>query len=311
MPESRTESLCPHCLRRIPAFRIIEGDSCFLKKECPACGDLGKTLIWKNISRTYHEWRRPLGETKENKPIDSDQNCPFDCGLCLNHKQNTCSAIIEVTSRCNLNCPVCFADSGSIASMDPPLAQIARTLQTFMDRSGPHPIQLSGGEPTIRNDLPKIVAMASKMGFDHIQINTNGLRLAQERDYAQALKEAGATTIFLQFDGVSDDVYRRIRGADLLSLKLKAIERCVELKMGVILTPTIVRNVNESQIGSIIQFAKRWIPTVKGVHFQPFTYLGRFPDAPRNEDRILIPEILLAIENQTTDLKIDNFLPSG
>jgi uncharacterized radical SAM superfamily Fe-S cluster-containing enzyme len=195
--------------------------------------------------------------------------------------------------------------------MDPPPDQISRTLQTFMDRSGPHPIQLSGGEPTMRNDLPKIVAMASRMGFDHIQINSNGLRLAQESDYAPALKEAGATTVFLQFDGISDDVYRRIRGADLLSLKIKAIERCAELKMGVILAPTIVRNVNESQIGSIIQFAKKWIPTVKGVHFQPLTYLGRFPSAPRNEDRILIPEILLAIENQTTDLKMDNFLPSG
>jgi 7,8-dihydro-6-hydroxymethylpterin dimethyltransferase len=311
MPESRTESLCPHCFRRIPAFRIVDEVSVYLQKSCPACGDLGKTLIWKNISRTYHEWRRPSGQTQENKPRDSDQNCPFDCGLCPKHKQTTCSAIIEVTSRCNLNCPVCFADSGSITSMDPTPDQISRTLQTFLDRSGPHPIQLSGGEPTIRNDLPKIVAIASKMGFDHIQINTNGLRLAQESDYALALKDAGATTVFLQFDGISDDIYRRIRGVDLLSLKIKAIERCAELKMGVILTPTIVRNVNESQIGSIIQFAKNWIPTVKGVHFQPFTYLGRFPDAPRNEDRILIPEILLAIENQTTDLKIDNFLPSG
>jgi 7,8-dihydro-6-hydroxymethylpterin dimethyltransferase len=311
MPESRTESLCPHCFRRIPAFRIMDGDSCYLKKECPACGDLGKTLIWRNDSLPYHKWRKPSGETKENKPIDSEQNCPFDCGICPNHKQTTCSAIIEVTSRCNLNCPVCFADSGRFTTMDPSLDQISRTLQTFLDRSGPHPIQLSGGEPTMRDDLPKIVALASKMGFDHIQINTNGIRLAQEADYSLALKEAGATTVFLQFDGMSDDVYRRIRGADLFSLKSKTIERCAELKLGVILTPTLVRNVNEPQIGSIIQFAKRWIPTVKGVHFQPLTYLGRFPNAPRNEDRILIPEILLAIENQTAELKMDHFLPSG
>ncbi len=303
--QAQTESLCPHCFRRIPACRVSEGDSVYLVKSCPDCGDLGKTLLWRNKPKSYQEWTRNFRTT------EIARGCPFECGICPNHKQETCSAIIEVTHQCNLHCPICFAATGDAKKNDPDIHQIAGMMQSILDRSGPHPIQFSGGEPTLRNDLPQIAALAVKMGFDHIQINTNGIRLAQDLDYGMALKNAGATSIFLQFDGVSDDVYRRIRGVDLLSLKLQAIERCAELNLGLILTPTLVRGVNDSQIGAILQLAKEWIPTVKGVHFQPATYLGRFPNAPRNEDRILIPEILLAIENQMGELKVENFIPPG
>ena len=163
----------------------------------------------------------------------------------------------------------------------------------------------------MRHDLPEIVALIRKMGFDHIQINTSGIRIALDGNFALALKEEGATTIFLQFDGVSDDVYRRMRGADLFDLKIKAIERCAELELGVILVPTLVKGVNDLQIGSILQFAKKWIPAVKGVHFQPMTYCGRFPGHPENKDRIFIPDILLAIQEQQGELKIENFIPPG
>jgi 7,8-dihydro-6-hydroxymethylpterin dimethyltransferase len=309
---AQTESLCPHCFRKIPARRVIESTSVYLEKICPACGDLGKVLIWNNISRDYNLWSRPCGEPEQKASAsESGSNCPFDCGICPNHRQETCTAIIEVTHRCDLNCPVCFAASGMTAAPDPDLDQIARMLQTVLERNGPHPIQLSGGEPAMRSDLPEIVALARKMGFDHVQINTNGIRIAQDRDFSLALKDFGATTVFLQFDAISDDVYHRLRGRNLLDLKLRAIERCAELEIGVILVPTLIKGINDVQIGSIVQFAKKWIPTVKGVHFQPMTYLGRFPDRPRNENRILIPDILLAMHEQTAELKIDNFVPPG
>jgi hypothetical protein len=185
-------------------------------------------------------------------------------------------------------------------------------LQTVLDRGGVCPLQLSGGEPALRDDLPQIVALARRMGFDHIQVNTNGIRLAQDAGYGQSLRDAGVTDFFLQFDGLTNEVYSRIRGAELLSLKLRAVERCAALKVGVILVPTLVRGVNDRQIGNIIQFAKKWIPAVKGVHFQPMTYLGRYPYSPRNEDRVLIPDILLAIEEQTSgELRVENMLPPG
>jgi hypothetical protein len=192
------------------------------------------------------------------------------------------------------------------------MSQIEGMLQAIKDNRGLCPIQLSGGEPTLRDDLPQIVALARRMGFDHVQVNTNGLRLANDEDYGQRLRDAGTTDFFLQFDGLSDEIYSRIRGTALLRTKLRTVERCAELKVGIILVPTLVRNVNESQIGTIIQFAKQWIPTVKGVHFQPMTYLGRYPNSPSNDDRILIPDILMAIEEQTGgELRVENIVPPG
>jgi uncharacterized radical SAM superfamily Fe-S cluster-containing enzyme len=232
--------------------------------------------------------------------------------LCSGHKQKTCTAVIEVAHRCDLRCPICFAASGTDADSDPSLNEIAQILEMLRDRSDHCPVQFSGGEPALRNDLPQIVALAKKLGFDPIQINTNGIRLAQDAAFGQELADAGITVIYLQFDGLTDTVYRHIRGADLLSLKLKAIERCAELKIGVILVPTLVKNVNDSQIGEIIQFAKKWIPIVKGVHFQPMTFLGRYPASLRNEDRLLISDILAAIEDQTGgEIRVENLVPSG
>ncbi len=181
-----------------------------------------------------------------------------------------------------------------------------------VDSGGYCPIQLSGGEPTLREDLPQIVALARKIGFTHVQINTNGIRIAKDASYVQSLKDAGVSDFFLQFDGLTNDVYHLIRGMDLLPLKLRALERCIELKIGVILVPTLIKGINDSQIGAIIQFAKKWMPTIRGVHFQPMAYLGRFPGAPCNQNRMLIPDIVDAIANQTQgELQTGDFIPPG
>jgi 7,8-dihydro-6-hydroxymethylpterin dimethyltransferase len=318
---SETASLCPYCFQRIPARRILDGDVVFLEKACPIHGTLEKTSIWNNHPAPFHQWRRNPAPAAEDSRLPSEKplpapplapRCPFQCGICSCHKQHTCSAILEVTSACNLHCPVCFSASGTAPVADPGLDAIERMFCTIRDASGNCPIQFSGGEPSLRNDLPKIVALAHKTGFDHIQVNTNGIRLAQDSDFGSAMKDAGVTDFFLQFDGISDAVYQRLRGAPLLSSKLRAVERCAELKIAVVLVPTLVRNINDHQIGDIIRFAKKWIPAVKGVHFQPVAFLGRYPDSPCNEDRILIPDVLQAIEEQTGgELKAENFIPPG
>jgi 7,8-dihydro-6-hydroxymethylpterin dimethyltransferase len=322
---ANTESLCPHCLRRIPAQRIIENENVYLIKNCPEHGEIPKVLIWKNARLPLEKWsRRQINsidsqEAPENQAIkesvESEKpliGCPFECGICSNHKQHTCSVIIEVINHCNLQCPVCFSNSPIKPAQAPNLSQIETMLRRILDSAGACPIQLSGGEPSIRNDLPRIIERARQLGFDHIQVNTNGIRLAQDWDFVKALKEAGVTDFFLQFDGLTDNIYRQLRGASLLSTKLRAIEICAEMKIALILVPTIVKGVNDHQMGSIIQFAKKWMPAVKGVHFQPMTYLGRYSDSPQNERRMLIPDILSAIEAQTAgEFTIENFIPPG
>jgi 7,8-dihydro-6-hydroxymethylpterin dimethyltransferase len=311
---SRTTSLCPHCLRSIAAQRVTENNAVYLEKYCPEHGDLPRVLLWRNDPIPYSKWNK-IGTAKrclQQFLTYSAHGCPYDCGICPSHKQDTCTAVIELTYRCNINCPVCFASANKTAPPDPDYGQIIQMLQALLGYGSPVPIQLSGGEPTLRDDLPQIVASAREMGFDHIQVNTNGIRLAVDIEYGKALKEAGVTVFFLQFDGIIADAYRIIRGIDLLPLKLKAIQRCSKLKVGVILVPTLVRSVNFNQIGAIIQFAKEWIPTVRGVHFQPMAHLGRYPTPPHNEERVLLSDILKAIEDQTAgELKVENLIPPG
>jgi uncharacterized radical SAM superfamily Fe-S cluster-containing enzyme len=296
-----------------------------LIKSCPEHGKIPKVLIWKNDRLPLEKWSRHrigascsaemLKNSAFNEPLDSKDpsaGCPFECGICRNHKQHTCSVIVEVINHCNLKCPICFSNSPGNPQKIPSLAQIEAMLQRILDSAGACPIQISGGEPSLRKDLPQIITRARQLGFDHIQVNTNGIRLARDLDLVKSLKESGITDIFLQFDGLTDNVYRQLRGASLLSAKLRAIEICAEMKIALILVPTIVKGVNDQEIGSIIQFAKKWMPAVKGVHFQPMTYLGRFSDSPQNENRMLIPDVLAAIEEQTaSEFTIENFIPPG
>ena len=319
------ESLCPHCLRRVPASKTEEGNNIYIHRTCPEHGDIERVLIWKNDLIPFEIWTKPRGEVHGlpscsccGRPPASDRdtvlgsNCPYDCGICPQHQQRTCSVIIEVTSRCNLRCPVCFIDVPDNCPTDPDVDQIERILKNVQQSAGDAPIQLSGGEPTLRDDLPEIIHRAHTLGFGHIQVNTNGIRIAEDFAYAEAMREAGVTDYFLQFDGVNDVVYRKMRGRDLFSLKEAAIQAAAKLHTAVILVPTLVKGVNDEQIGAILKFAKLWMPTVKGVHFQPMAYLGRYPKPPRNEDRILIPDVLAAIEAQTDgELVVENFIPSA
>jgi uncharacterized radical SAM superfamily Fe-S cluster-containing enzyme len=307
---AETKSLCPSCLKVIPAFKVAEGNDVYLEKSCPDHGDF-KALLWRGAP-TYLDWgtgEDALGaEVRQTK---STGNCPNDCGLCTEHGADTCTVLMEVTGRCDLNCPVCFADSSKgVSDFHPDISEIRAMLDSVIEAGGPYPIQLSGGEPTLRDDLPEIIAHAKKLGFYHIQINTHGLRLAKDTDYLQRLKDAGCDLVYLQFDGVSDDVFQKTRGADLFDVKVKAIENCADVKIGVQLVPTLIPGINDHQIGEIIRFAKDWIPVVKGVHFQPVSYFGRYPVAPSDEDRITTPDVLRALEEQTSgEVKAENFLP--
>ncbi len=304
-----TRSLCPQCLREIPAFKVTDGKDVFIEKICPQHGYF-KTVIWRGHP-SYEEWGR--GENAPGPQHDltrSEHGCPHDCGLCTQHKARTCTVLMEVTNRCNLNCPVCFASAEKTGIFEPDLDGIRAMLEAVVTSGGPYPLQISGGEPTVRDDLAAIISMAKKMGFPHVQVNTNALRLAREPDYLLELRDAGLDMVYMQFDGVSDDVYRRTRGADLVAVKEEALKNCTAAKIAVQLVPTLIPGVNTHQTGAIIQYAKKWIPVVKGVHFQPVSYFGRYPTAPGDAQRVTLPEVLRDLEIQTAgEIKAVNFLP--
>jgi uncharacterized radical SAM superfamily Fe-S cluster-containing enzyme len=308
---SETQSLCPNCLRRITARRVEENGQVYLEKTCPEHGEY-KVLIWRQDARHYLDWAKgsQRGSGAARNYTSVVRGCPFDCGLCPEHRTRACTMVMEVTLSCNLSCPVCFASAGQKSNPGPGIDVIRGMYQAVLEGVGVCTIQLSGGEPTLRDDLPQIVALGREIGFNHILINTNGVRIAQDSHYLRRLRDSGTSAIYLQFDGVSDDVYRSIRGQNLLDVKKRAIENCSLTQIGVVLVPTIVPRINDHQLGDIVQFAKDWIPVVKGVHFQPVSYLGRYPQSPRDEDRITIPDVIASLETQTRgELKSEDFLP--
>jgi len=302
----KTSSVCPVCLKRLSAEIVKLGQEYFIRKTCKDHGSYS-SVIWRGERPAFEEWGVyvPPSEGEEAQP-----ECPSGCGLCRSHLQKTCCAVVEVTNRCNLSCPYCFAQSGSI-SVDPSIDQLSRRFAE-LSANGNTFVQLSGGEPTVRDDLPAIVAAAREAGCENIQLNSNGIRLGRDRAYTEALAEAGLSFVFMQFDGTNDSIYDRLRGRALLGEKQAAIKVCSDVRMGVILVATLVPGVNDQNVGELLDYGLSRSPAVRGIHFQPVSYFGRYPEPPRNEDRITLPEILCAIEQQTGGkFKISDFSPSG
>ena len=233
-------------------------------------------------------------------------SCPTDCVGCTQHGTRPCCVLIEVTARCNLGCPVCYADaqgmsenrsqSPSSLPRDPSLETIAFWLDKLYDRAGACHIQLSGGEPTVRDDLEAIIRLVRAKGFSYIQLNTNGIRLAKDPHLAVKLKDAGLTCVFLQFDGMRDEVYRVLRGADLLAIKQAAVEACEQAMLPVILVPTLLRGVNEKELVPIITYGISKSPTVRGIHIQPMARFGRAQVAA---ERITLTQVCALLEEQS------------
>lgn len=308
---NQTVSVCPVCLKRLPATIAACGDEVYMEKSCREHGWF-RTLIWKGTPK-YEDWQSPkLPSPPINPLVQEKQGCPYDCGLCPQHRQHSCCVLLEVTNRCNLQCPVCFARAGEENSIrEPSLAEIEKWYDTMLACGGPFNIQLSGGEPSVRDDLEDIIRLGRAKGFTFFQLNTNGLRLAAERDYAKRLKEAGLSCVFLQFDGMKESTYEQLRGKMLLNEKQQAISNCQAAGLGVVLVPVIAKGVNEDEVGSILQFAWKQLPAVRGVHFQPLSFFGRY-EAGQEAERYTLPQLLQAIEEQTGGrMKTADFKPAG
>lgn len=304
-----TKSLCPNCLRVIPAQIYTDGAKVYMQKRCPTHGKF-QNLVWNDIElyRWIFQFERK-GTPAKKLATTIDKGCPNDCGLCPEHEQHTCLAILEVTQRCNLHCPVCLSSSPKMG-YDLQIDQIDSMLRALLKyEGGPTPIQISGGEPTVRKDLTEIVQLARDIGFEFIEVDTNGIELAQNPRLAKELADAGLNGIYLQFDGLSDEIYANIRGQNLLATKKKAVKNSQKAGLSVVLAATIIKGANDHQIWQIIRYAIK--EKALGVNFQPFAALGRFPMEFHDPvNRITIPDIIRNIELQSDGkLTTTDFLP--
>jgi 7,8-dihydro-6-hydroxymethylpterin dimethyltransferase len=311
----KTKSLCPECLSVIDAEVYEDHEKVMIKKECTEHGKFENTY-WSNsdIYEIASEYDYK-GEGLENPQTSSDAECPQNCGICPEHESQTVLGLIDVTNRCNLRCPVCFANAAVSKFLYEPsyeeIREMLRNLRSNKPVSAPA-IQYAGGEPTVRKDIVDLVKLAKEEGFSHTQIATNGIKLAKRPELAKELKEAGLNTIYLQFDGVTEKPYIEIRKRNLLPLKLQAIENCREVGLGIVLVPTLIKGINNDQIGAIIKFAVDNIDVIRGVNFQPVSFAGRTPSEEVEEQRVTIPDFEKMVEEQTdSQIKVDDFYPAS
>lgn len=309
-----TQSLCPECLTVLDATIYEKDGKVYLRKNCQKHGEFNE-LYWSDYDQYLRaEQLKREGSGLENPRTQVEKGCPQDCGICPNHKSHTSLAIIDVTNRCNLRCPVCFANAAEAGYVyEPTREQIGEMIRNLRENK-PVPataLQFSGGEPTIREDLPELVRMAKDQGFRHVEVNTNGIRLAQSVDYCKTLNEAGVSTIYLQFDGLTGDIYKFSRGVDLLETKMKAIQNLREAGLdSIVLVVTLVKGVNDHQIGDIINFAIENFDVIRCVNVQPVSLCGRLPEKEREKMRITIPDFMHLCEEQTDGkVKMEDFYP--
>lgn len=297
----KTRSVCPVCLRPLPAVLTQKDGITYMEKHCPEHGPFSVPVWQGRVDRAL--WQGSEGGLADGEGL----RCPEKCGICREHKNGTCCALLEVTHRCTLNCRFCFANGGEGIESDPGTEELKLAIACILELGNLPTLQLSGGEPTLREDLPELIRYAKSLGCSYVQLNTNGLRLAAEPEYALRLKEAGLSYVFLQFDGAEDSVYRALRGRALLAEKEKCIENCAAAKLGVTLVPTVVRGINTHMLGDIVRFGLAHAPTVRGVHFQPVSYFGRVPEAL--PERYTLDALIADVAEQT-GLSLKHFMPS-
>ena len=308
----KTKSLCPECLEVIEAEVYEAEGKILIKKKCEKHGEFDD-VYWSD-AKLYHKFSKWQQDGKAGITLTkTDKGCPFDCGLCPEHMSSTMLALIDLTNRCNQNCPTCFANAAVSGYLyEPTMKQLREMMILLRSETPPCPaVQFAGGEPTIREGIVDIVKMARELGFAQIQVATNGIAMAKSVEFCTHLAEAGLHTVYLQFDGVTEEPYKIFRGIPALKTKLKAIESCRQGGIkSIVLVPTLMKGVNDDQIGDLVRFAATNMDIVKGVNAQPIAFEGRVDESERKGGRITIPDFINLLEEQTDgEIPKESFYP--
>ncbi|MCP4080318.1 MAG: radical SAM protein [Planctomycetaceae bacterium] len=289
-----TQSLCPTCYAVVEA-KIIERDGrVYFQKFCSEHGEridfVCSDAAWFDRLEFNVPGREPV-----KYGVLPDRGCPYDCGLCTRHEQHTCIGIVEITDACNLTCPLCYASS-SPGKQHLSLTECQAAIERLVEVEGrPEILQLSGGEPTIHPEFEAVFKFACEQPIDLVMVNTNGIRFAHDRELCELLAvHSERAHVYLQMDGLSENIHVPLRGASLLEQKLKAIERLGEYGINTTLVTTLQAGVNFNEISPLVKFAesRRWIT---GLSFQPATYVGRWFEPEHLDQRVTFPDVIAEV----------------
>jgi 7,8-dihydro-6-hydroxymethylpterin dimethyltransferase len=305
-----TISLCPVCLKRVDAKIVFESDNVFMLKNCSEHG-FQKVLIstdveyYKNIRNYNKPSEMPLKFNTKTL-----HGCPYDCGLCIDHEQHSCLTVLEITDRCNLTCPTCYAMSSPHYGRHRTIEEVEKMLDIIVANEGdPDVVQISGGEPTIHPEFFEILDIAKKKPIRHLMVNTNGIRIAKDFEFTRRLASYMPDfEIYLQFDSFKPEVLQQLRGKDLTDVRMKALEHLNKLNLSTTLVVTLQNGLNDDEIGKIIDFALKQ-SCVRGVTFQPTQIAGRVENFNPATDRITMTDVRKKILEQTNVFQPNDLIP--
>ncbi len=311
MPEKfilKTQSLCPDCLKFLEAEILERDGKIWIRKECPEHGKIedlyyGNAEMYRKVMKFSHDGKGISNpEIKEN-----DIQCPKNCGLCKKHKTHTALGNIVVTNRCDLQCFYCFFYASAMGYVyEPSLEQIRMMLRSMKNEKpvAANAVQLTGGNPELREDLTEIIRIAKEEGYDHVQLNINGThKLAPDPEFAKNIRKAGVNSIYLSFDGTTPQTnpknYWEVP---------KIFDNCKEAGVGIVLVPTVINGRNDGDVGNILKFGLKNMGTVRGINYQPVSLVGRVTKADLKRMRITIPDVIERLE-QTGIVEKEDFYP--
>jgi uncharacterized radical SAM superfamily Fe-S cluster-containing enzyme len=299
----RTDSLCPACVREARA-RILAGEQAIDTLIHENVGEIPATIVERDGHIVIEKTCPQHGTFRDTLAIDPaflqrieslfpGRDYTADAGNLHNHGTSSIKygrgavLTIDLTNRCNMMCDPCFMDANQVGYVHELALDEVR--QLLDDAIGIKPrrqmsVQFSGGEPTISPIFLDAVRYARSVGYFSVQSATNGIRFAQEPDFARQARDAGLRIAYLQFDGIGQDANAHRKVGNLFDVKLRAIENLHRADIDVCLVVTIVNTVNNDQVGPIVKFALQNCDKISFVSFQPVSFTGRDEDIS-DEDR--------------------------
>ncbi len=294
----QTDSLCPKCVKEARAA-ILNGEVDYAVLKSQKVGEIKATILERDGQVWMVKECPKHGRIEDIMAIDSkflehiesqfpgrDIRAHNDRDL-HNHGSSTVKygrgsvLTVDLTNRCNMMCDPCFMDANQVGFVHELEWDEIKTILDNAIKIKPRrqmSVQFSGGEPTMSPYFLKAVRYAREIGFNSVQAATNGIEFAKSKQFAEAAADAGLRYAYLQFDGIGNAPNSHRKIGNLFDVKLKAIDNMHSAGTEIILVTTLVNNVNNEEVGPIIEFARNNPGKIAFIAFQPVSFTGRDED---------------------------------